>query len=765
MKDQYETLEFPEILKMIAARCTFYDAKQKAMAIDLLEDEDDIKEELDRVNEAMDLTRLLGRLPVTPMEDMSLALKKAEMDGTLTCEELWNINSVLKNVRSLHQYFASYEGEIKALRDLVEGLEGDDALSREIERIIEPDMHVSDHASPKLYKIRKSMISMKARIRKSMEGYLKENKDRLSMDSLTTKNNHLVLGVKASYKYDVKGIVHATSNTGQTYFIEPESVVMMNNDYNTLVSEEHDEVMKILHDLTRRVRRSAIHLKYDQEILLDLDLIFAKARFGSDYDCVIPEMGAKTLSLKQARHPLIDQKKVVANDIILDTPMLMITGSNTGGKTVALKTAGLLSLMGLCALPVPAVKAEIPLYDGIYVDVGDEQSIEASLSTYSSHMKRIIEITKQADANSLVLIDEIGSGTDPQEGAALAKAIISFLLNKGCTLLVSTHYGELKTFGKSRDDITLASVGFDMETMKPTYHLKLHSVGMSYAFEIASSLGLDEQIVKEGLAFKEDSISKEAKLMEKLEKQEKEIALKEEKVDELLVENRKAKEKYEKQLKGAQKEKEHILADAHEQANKILEESKDMVDEVVADLKKQGSLKDHQVIEAKHELDEMKYVKKEKKKVQDHTFVVGDHVRLDKMNREGDVIEVGKNHEVTISLAGLPVKLKDNEITFLHSKTKTKLKKARTHTKTKKTGSYEVNVIGMRYVEAMETVDKFLDDALMLGYPSIRIVHGMGTGALRKGVRQMLDHKSFVKEYRDGGPNEGGLGATLVYFK
>ncbi|HAN57599.1 MAG TPA: endonuclease MutS2 [Erysipelotrichaceae bacterium] len=765
MKNNYETLEFPVIRQMIADRAITSLAKMHIQALDVTEDSEEANEALKKVSCAMDMHRILGRLPLTPMDDITLSLKKADMDGTLTCEELWNINSVLKNVKSLHNYFASYEGDLTAIRDEVEGLVGDDQLSNEIERCIEPDMRVSDHASPALYRLRKAMLSMQNRIRKTMEGYLKDNKDLLSMDTLSSKNDHLVLPVKAGHKNDIKGIVHATSATSQTYFIEPESVVAMNNEYNTLVSDEHEEVQRILHQLTKQVARVRYHLKFDQELMEALDFIFAKARFGVEYDCCIPVMGAQQLSLKQARHPLIDQKKVVANDIILDTQALMITGSNTGGKTVALKTAGLLALMGQCALPVPAVNAEIPFYRGIFVDVGDEQSIEASLSTYSSHMKRLIQITQEADDTSLVLIDEIGSGTDPQEGAALAKAIISYLLDRGATLLLSTHYGELKTFGKARDDITLASVGFDMETMQPTYHLTLHSVGMSYAFEIAESLGLKDEIVKAGLAYKEESVTQEAKLMEKLEKQEQEIALKQEKVDTLLADNEKLHEKYSRQLAGAKKQKEQILNAAHEKANSILEESKAMVDEVVADLKAKGSLKDHEVIAAKHDLDDLKYKKKEKKKVQTHVFALGDHVRIDAMNREGEISAIGKNHEVTVSIGGLPIKLKDTEITFLHGKTNVKVKKARTHSATKKTGSYEVNVIGMRYVEAMETVDKFLDDALMLGYPSIRIIHGMGTGTLRKGIRKMLDHKDFVESYRDGGPNEGGLGATLVYFK
>lgn len=765
MKDNYETLEYPVILGLLKSYCVSEDAKLRVKDLRMYEDHAELKEELERVQEAMLVHRLLGRLPLSHTRNITMALKKAEMDGTLSSEELWDVFLVLRNVRSLHSYFSSYEDEYVYLRDLVEGLHGDDYLADEIERCIEPDLSISDHASPELYRIRRQIHSLNDRIRKQMESYLKDNKDVLSMDNLTTKNNHLVLPVKANQSHQFKGIVHATSATGQTHFIEPERVVAMNNELNVLKSDEQEEIHRILYSLSRYVRRVKIHLSYDQEIMNTLDFIFAKARFGVEYDCVKPEVGSATLMLKGARHPLIDQEKVVANDIILDNQMLMITGSNTGGKTVTLKTAGLLSLMALSGMMVPCIDAQVPFYDEVYVDVGDEQSIEQSLSTYSSHMKRLIEITRQAGSHSLVLIDEIGSGTDPREGAALAKAIISALLKKGCTILISTHYGELKTFGELHPDIDLASVGFDLESMKPTYKLKLHTLGLSYAFEIAQSLGLDEDIIQEGQRYKEESISKEERLMEDLQKRESAIKEKEEQLLKDEEETKLLLDKYERQLAGAKKEKEQILKKARDDANKVLDESKAMIDEVVKELRQKGTLKDHEVIAAKHDLEELKFKEKKKEKVQTHVFAIGDQVRVDSMNREGEVVRIGKNGEVTVSLSGLPIKIKNTELTYLHGKKKPVKKKASTRTHVKKTGSYEVNVIGMRYNEAMETVDKFIDDALMLGYPSIRIIHGMGTGALRKGVRQLLKRKSFVDHFTDGGPNEGGLGATLVHFK
>lgn len=766
MKDNYELLEFPMVKKTIGAHCITQNAKRKTEEMAAYKDLSDLREELDKLDEAMTIHRLLGHLPLGDMKDVHYSLKKAQMDGVLICEELYDIFHVLENVTHLESYFSSYEGEIIKLRDLVEGLQNDTFLRNEIERIILPDMTIDDHASETLYKIRKEIKSIEVRIRKTMESYLKEVPDALSYDNLTVKNDRLVLAVKASHKADVTGLVHSTSQSGQTFFIEPERSVALNNSLNELRSDEQEEITKILRRLTRRVKQDYYPLKYDCEIISELDFIFGKARYANSYDCAIPTIHEeKVLSLKQARHPLIDQETVVGNDIILEKKMLMITGSNTGGKTVALKTAGLLSLMALSGLAVPCVKADIGFFDEIYVDIGDEQSIAQSLSTYSSHMSRIIDITRNVTDRSLVLIDEIGSGTDPQEGSCLAEAIIEDLLEKNCKILASTHYGQLKAFAEAHPDICSAAVGFDLDTMKPTYKLKLNSVGMSYAFEIAESLGLDEKIIQKARKYKEESLSAEEQLMDKLEKQERALNDREEKLNALMADNEKLRSRYEGRIRSLEHDRNQIMEKAHAEANQTLENAKEMIDAIVADLRSQAELKDHLVTEAKHSLNELKFVKKEEVKVQDHTFKVGDHVRIDNMNREGDITEVGKKHMLIVDVGGLPLTVKDTDVTYLHPKSAPKKKKANVRTHVKKTGHYEVNVIGMRYSEAMQVVDKFLDDALVLNYPSVRIVHGIGTGALRKGIRKMLDKNKNVDHYSDGGPNEGGLGVTLVYFE
>lgn len=756
-------LEFSKILDQVAMYAHSSLATKRVLDLTAYKDLDELHDEIKRTNEAMDIARLLGRLPINAMDDISGAIKLAKTDAILSPEELYAIYHVLDNVSHLKSYFASYEGEIVALRDYATTLEGDEHLKSEIERCILPDFSIADDASAALLKIRKSMRSLTSSIRKTMESYLKTSGDALSLDNLTSRNDRLVLAVKSDQRSEIKGLVHATSASGQTFYIEPERVVTMNNELNDLRADEQEEIRRILKTLSRYVKRIAISLSYDLELVTVLDFIFAKAEYGNFIDGMMPDVVQNgNLSLHQARHPLIDPEKVVANDIILKQKVLMITGSNTGGKTVTLKTAGLLSLMAEAGLPVSATKATIPFFDEIYVDMGDDQSIAESLSTYSSHVKKQIQYLHLASKHSLVLIDEIGSGTDPQEGSALAKAMIDAFIQKGCTLIITTHYGSLKNYGQAHDDIALASVGFNIETMKPTYKLKLDTIGSSYAFEIAENLGMDEAIIKKALAYQQEDENETERLAKKLAIKEAELSEKEEYLTKTLAQAQADKQSYEKKLAGIERQREATLEQAKKASNALLDDAKKMIDEIVKEVREKDNIKDHEVLNAKHMLDDLKYEKKQKVKVQNHTFVVGDHVKIDSMNREGDISEVLKNHQVTVLVSGLAIKLKDTDITFLHPKTKVQKVKSGGRPKMKKTGHYEVNIIGMRYQEAMDTVDKFIDDAIVLGYPSVRIVHGMGTGVLRNGVRKMLKTNKNVKAFRDGGPNEGGLGATVV---
>lgn len=769
MKTLYELLEMNEIQNQIKGFCASTLGKNKVDSFQIIRDQEELEEEFIKVDEAMKLIQAQGRVPLGGLSDLSMSLKKANRDGMLLPEELLMVMSHLECVSSVRHYICDSELAVDVLNELASGLVENKSLHDDIQRCVLPDGTISDGASSTLSGIRKRIRSMQLQIRHKMESYVKDAKDYLSIDQMTTKNDRLVLPVKTGYKGHFNGLVHAQSATGQTTYIEPESVVLMNNQLNDLHVEEKAEIERILFELSARVKENYYHFFFNLQILEELDFIFARGQYGVIHNCCIPTLTCEggELVLKEARHPLIDEEKVIPNDIAFQNhKMVLITGSNTGGKTVTMKTTGLLSLMALSAIPIPCVKAVVPMFDEIYVDLGDEQSIEQSLSTFSSHMKKIIYILEHASSSSLVLIDEIGSGTDPQEGESIAEAVLNKFLDIGCNIMVSTHYGKLKTFASERNDILLASVSFDLETMRPTYKLKLESVGQSYAIEIAKMLGMSDEIIEQAKAIKESSMSEHEKLLEELQKQKDLLDQKQEELDQIILETRKQHKQYQHQIHQINQQKDKIIKEAHEQSNQLIQEAKEKIDKVVESMSA-TSMKPHIVLQAKRDLDDLRYVEKEEIIKQDHVLKVGDHVKLIKMNREGDIVEILKNHMVMVSLSGLNIKVHEDEVSFMHGPSKpqkvkkTSMKKANV----KKTGSYEINIIGKRYEEAMAMVDKFLDDALVLGYPHVRIVHGMGTGVLRKGVRKMLEKNKHVVSYRDGGPNEGGLGATLVYFE
>lgn len=769
MKTLYELLEMNEIQNQIKGFCASTLGKNKVDSFQIIRDQEELEEEFIKVDEAMKLIQAQGRVPLGGLSDLSMSLKKANRDGMLLPEELLMVMSHLECVSSVRHYICDSELAVDVLNELASGLVENKSLHDDIQRCVLPDGTISDGASSTLSGIRKRIRSMQLQIRHKMESYVKDAKDYLSIDQMTTKNDRLVLPVKTGYKGHFNGLVHAQSATGQTTYIEPESVVLMNNQLNDLHVEEKAEIERILFELSARVKENYYHFFFNLQILEELDFIFARGQYGVIHNCCIPTLTCEggELVLKEARHPLIDEEKVIPNDIAFQNhKMVLITGSNTGGKTVTMKTTGLLSLMALSAIPIPCVKAVVPMFDEIYVDLGDEQSIEQSLSTFSSHMKKIIYILEHASSSSLVLIDEIGSGTDPQEGESIAEAVLNKFLDIGCNIMVSTHYGKLKTFASERNDILLASVSFDLETMRPTYKLKLESVGQSYAIEIAKMLGMSDEIIEQAKAIKESSMSEHEKLLEELQKQKDLLDQKQEELDQIILETRKQHKQYQHQIHQINQQKDKIIKEAHEQSNQLIQEAKEKIDKVVESMSA-TSMKPHIVLQAKRDLDDLRYVEKEEIIKQDHVLKVGDHVKLIKMNREGDIVEILKNHMVMVSLSGLNIKVHEDEVSFMHGPSKpqkvkkTSMKKANV----RKTGSYEINIIGKRYEEAMAMVDKFLDDALVLGYPHVRIVHGMGTGVLRKGVRKMLEKNKHVVSYRDGGPNEGGLGATLVYFE
>lgn len=770
MKNNDDTLEFNEIKKQIAALCHSELSKQKITALKPYQDLDDLQYQQQYILDGMALIYAYGNVPLGQFDDIKPHLDKANKDGVLFPDELLSIQSLLYNIKEVKQYLSSNDATHSQLTQLIDLLYLPQELLDQIHHCIDPSGHIQDHASHELYTIRQRLMHLQSQIRKRIESIKAKNVDLLSQDGISSRNDHLVLPVKAGYKNQVSGIVHGHSATGRTLFIEPAEIVALNNQLASLQKDEQIEIHRILLELSRMVKRHYDILLEDCQNLTEIDYIFAISLFGKKNEMILPEVHQdyQSLVLKQAKHPLIERQQVVANDIVLQKPqnILLISGSNTGGKTVVLKTAGLLSLMAICGLPVLASEAKIPLFHDIYVDLGDEQSIEQSLSTFSSHMKRLVHITEHAKFNSLVLIDEIGSGTDPQEGQSIAQAILQYLHQKGCLVLTSTHYSGLKEYAKASDYVKVASVEFDQQAMKPTYRLIEGSVGNSYAIEISARLGLDQDIVQDAKKIKEASLTTSQRLLEKLQDELSRVQQEKDQLDELLLEAKKKNNEYNDKLNKWQSQKEQLMEEAKNEANEIIEQAKTQVSRVMKNLNEQSQLKPHQVIDAKRQLDLSKHEKEKVVRQNHHQFKIGDVVKVLSVNRQGEVMDINKKGVLTIGMGGLKINAKTNEVEFLHEKVKEKVVKSSLKPlKTSKPQGYELNIIGLRYEEAMIKVDKFIDDALVHRYSMVRIVHGMGTGVLRKGVRKLLDKNKYVVSYRDGGPNEGGLGATLVYFE
>ena len=770
MKNTYDTLEFNQIKNKVEAFCISSLAKDKIETLQPYQALEDLKLDQKYLDQAMCLIYKYGRLPMGYYNDVEPLLLKANKDGTLFGEDFVQIVYLLNNVKEIINYLSDKEIKENELVNLCNQFILPKQLLKEINRCIDSSGNVLDNASKELRRIRRQILSIEANIRTKIEQVKAANKDYLSQEAISSRNNHLVLPVKAGNKNIVKGIVHAVSATGQTMFIEPEIIVSMNNQLVHARDDELREINRILTELSRMVKDNYDLLHENQELMVEIDVIFAKAGYGVQIDGVVPDVceDYSSFSLIKARHPLIDKDKVVANSIILNEPkrMLLISGSNTGGKTVVLKTAGLLSLMALCGMAVPCNQAVVPMFDQICVDLGDEQSIEQSLSTFSSHMKRLVEITNDVSEKSLVLLDEIGSGTDPKEGQSIAEAILRYLHKVNPLIVASTHYSGLKEFAKNEEYILVAAVEFDQERMIPTYRLIEGSVGNSYAIEISSRLGLKEEIVELAYQIKENSLTDSDKLLEKLQDELTQVQIERDNLELLTNEAKNKMNRYERLINNFEKQKDELIENAKQQANQLLEDSKQEIDLVVEELKKQAELKQHVVIEAKRNLDLLKHEEKKIINEEKHAYQIGDIVKVLSANRQGEILSINKKGILTISMSGLKLNAKPEEVIFVSKKIKPKKVKSNLKSLRKSTNqSYELNIIGKRYEEAMLLVDKFLDDALVNNYSMVRIIHGIGTGVLRNGVKKMLEKNKNVVSYRDGGPNEGGLGATLVYFE
>lgn len=770
MKKVKETLEFNKIIEHLNRHTSCSLGKDLILQMKKFDDLESLQMELSETDEVLRLCFAYGKLSLGGLHDLSLPLKKSMMDGMLLPHQLLDVVAHIDCVNHVLNYQKQNQLETPYFKEATEGLIELKNLKQAIEKAITRDGEVADHASTELARIRRQIRHMENQIKVKMNQYLSTHKDYLSESLVTSRNDRYVIPVKMAYQHQVGGIVHGQSASHQTAYIEPEAIVLMNNQLSQLKSSEQEEIERILYALSALVKQESSYIFDNQEILARLDFLFAKGAYAKELDATIPRVDDcfDTLLLKNARHPLLDCKTVVANTVEINKPhhMMLITGSNTGGKTVTLKTVGLLSLMALTGMAIPCDVGVVPFFDDIFVDLGDEQSIEQSLSTFSSHMSRLVHITDNVTSHSLVLMDEVGSGTDPREGESIAQAILEYLAEYHCFVIATTHYSSLKTFAKATDYILVASVAFDEEQFKPTYRLILGESGKSYALEISTRLGLNQKIVDLARKIKQNQQSHQEQILEQLELEMEEARLRQEKYDQLNVELEKEKNKYKHRQEVFERERERYLDQAKKQANELIEKALLDIDTLMQEFKQKGKeVKMHEVIEAKHQLETLKHQKKQEVLEEDlHEYHVGEIVRILSMNREGEIVEIKKDSFI-ISMGGLKVQMKKQDVRFVRKQGKKAPIKTRGKSILKKTGSYEINVVGMRYEEAMRVVDKFLDDALVTGYPNVRIVHGMGTGVLRKGVIHLLNKNKHVKSFRQGGPQEGGLGVTIAYFE
>lgn len=740
---------------------------------------------LKETKEALDMLVTKGAPPFEGLYDVREGLQRADKGGVLSPGQLLRIGNMLKCSRRFKKYVEREEEEIafERIEDLAYILEPLKGLEDEIEISIISEDEVSDRASSTLRSIRRSLKEKNSSVRERINGIVRSYSKYLQETLYTMRGERYVLPVKVEYKGQVPGIVHDQSSTGATLFIEPMSLVNLNNEIKELMLKEKAEIERILTVLSKKVSNNIEICKSNNKILGELDFIFAKGAYASKIDGIYPRVSEDgRFDIISARHPLIEPKDVVSSDIYLgkDKNVIMITGPNTGGKTVTLKTIGLLHLMGMCGLLIPAMEGStIAFYNEIFADIGDEQSIEQSLSTFSAHMTNIVDIMSKATRESLVLFDELGAGTDPTEGAALAASIIENLKSRGTKVIATTHYSELKGYALRTDDVENASVEFDVKTLRPTYRLLIGIPGKSNAFEISRRLGLSEVVIKDAKKFiAEDNLQFEDLIREL---QEKSIIAKRD-AREAMKERAEAidlKKKYDEKLKKLEKTRDKAYMDARREAKDIIANAKDEADEILKamrELEKMGisgggrnrlEEERRKLKESLESKEKSIYAQKEQNGEKIKNIKLGMEAYLPSLNQNVVIISLPDNKgEVLVEAGIMKISVKADDLRALENKkVKTKEKKKREVKLNLSNIESRIDLRGMDAEEACFRVDKYLDDAYRANLGEVTIVHGKGTGVLRKAINDMLKRQPHVKSYRLGVYGEGGDGVTIAILK
>ncbi|GAA4704582.1 endonuclease MutS2 [Brevibacillus fulvus] len=778
-----KTLEFDKVIQLLTDKASSVLGKEKASELVPFTNIDQARLAQQATTEGATVLRLKGSVPLGGIRDIRSSVQRARLGAMLAPMELLDVASTIFAGRRLKNFLLDLaeEAALPLLKFSAERIEGLRDLELEIKRCIDENGEVLDSASIELRQVRQEMRQLEGRIREKLEQMTRSSSyQKMLMENIVTiRGDRFVIPVKQEYRHVFGGIVHDQSASGATLFIEPEVIVTMNNKLRELRLREEREVERILYQLTEQVGEVVEQLKENVEALAELDFIFAKAQLAYSMKASSPELNARGyVRLKRARHPLIPREKVVPIDVELgkEYQAIVITGPNTGGKTVSIKTIGLFALMAMSGLHLPVDDgSEIAVFSSVFADIGDEQSIEQSLSTFSSHMTNIIQILQAMDEHSLVLFDELGAGTDPTEGAALAMAIIDHVIQRGARLVATTHYSELKAYAYDRSEVINASVEFDVETLRPTYRLLIGVPGRSNAFAIAKRLGLSEQIIEQA----KGSISEEENQVEtmiaSLERNKKSAEQERETAEALRREAEELRRQLEEERQRFAEEKNRLLEKAEEEARLAVQLAKEEADEVIRELRAMMTegleIKEHKLIEAKKrlgnavlELDKEK-VKKPAKAVRATQIKVGDEVLVTSFGQKGSVLEKISNDEYLVQIGIMKMKVKREDMNVLNT-AKTQPKAEFTAvTRSRRDVKMELDLRGYNIEDGIREIDQYLDEVLLAGFHSVSIIHGNGTGALRKGVHEYLRNNRHVKSFRLGGQGEGGVGATIVELK
>lgn len=772
-------LEIGQILEMLEQFAILPETKINIKELLPNSNLEELREELKKVDEAYTIILRFERAPIVLESDYRSLLMLSMRGAKLSALDIYETSKLFTAIRQNNKLLSSLKNE-KILCPYYENIVNEliiiDYLDALINKSIDETGYVLDSASLALKQIRGKLNGIDARIKSKCQEILSKESDKLSQASIVMRNDCYCLPVKSEYKNSIRGTIQDYSASMQTVYIEPEAVAALMREKNILYHEEHDEIERVLKDISHEIEINVMVLMENFERIKQLDFIFSKAVLATKYHGSMPKINDNgTLKLINARHPLLKVKNVIPNNVNFNRNYdgIIITGPNTGGKTVLLKTIGLLSLMTKYGLLIPADTAsDVMIYDNVYCDIGDDQSIENNLSTFSSHMHNIVEIINHITPKSLVLFDEIGAGTDPIEGSNLAIAILKYLIEHKVSFITTTHYSDLKAFGFEEPRIINASMEFDQNTLSPTYHLLIGVSGSSNALNIASRLGLKEEIIEEANRLTITNDSETRKLIMKLEGLVQQNEIEKRRLTDLIAQNEIKQAQLEKELDTIDKKKDKIISDYEKEASKIINDAKSKSNELLTDMqeKQKANLKLHEMIELKKRISELETSnpkpKKAKVEYSNEEIKLGDDVYLTNYDQYGTVIKVGKGGNYTIAIGNIQLQAEKEEIKLI----KKIQQKPNNHvTSSNITSKAKISLVldlrGERFLDAKDRLEKYIDDLLCAGVKQATIIHGYGTGALREMVQTYIRKCPHIASFRYGGENEGGFGVTVIQLK